>query len=764
MKQRRGLGGDPNTTICYFHKTGGCSKPSCRYQHPEPPRDQNGQLIACRHDGPKNTCGDDCKFGHPVRDKDVPDLRDLLVEQSRSASDNKDNRTVSYKTPDFQNTPTRNTLHFGSPRNFVASSTPEKSVLGQNRNSAPVSLDSLPSPSPVFRSAHKRRFQSEEGGSRYKMSKSQNENNPEFQEGSYYQVSKTDIVKVHAVCDSYVQVSDQFDEIQDLRPESLKGEVRKACPFISCKDLEFNTEKPLMEHLILKHFYKNFSDYLNQFYSKADERFKCPKENCAKTFSHMKDAALHYGGFPHAKVIGLLFTSNDLCMSHKKNELEILKETEIMKNNFEAQLKDRNELLNLERKKVELLNSNLKENEEREKRLTKELTEAKQEKDKQLKNSHTQMNGLRKKNTELELVVKNLKNSHLEELRKKDEMIEMEKSKAHQRIKDLEEQLKQEKQVNMELKENVKRLEDLKDTHVQESKKMSDLIGGIQTERITLETSLMNFKEREESLTQAVREVKEEKEKLLRVSEEKNWELKKTEESLNKANIKIRDLEEKEERDRHEIKRLEAFNVGTKNEMHKKNLDYNRQLVNANKTIKEKSNALIVSKKEVELLRKIISDTTQKQEQVKSDQNYKEKFENLQADYSNLVSDIEVLEKEKEGMQEELAQKSVEVDTLKVQKKEVETDLCNMEKERDQFDEDKTELEKRLKEAEVGRKEKLQSVMKQRDEMQRQYEASSHAVRDLRAELRARDEKITGMETRILPFVNKYYGGQQEKQ
>ena len=173
---------------------------------------------------------------------------------------------------------------------------------------------------------------------------------------------------------------------------------------------------------------------------------------------------------------------------------------------------------------------------------------------------------------------------------------------------------------------------------------------------------------------------------------------------------------------------------------------------------------MIVSKKEVESLRKIISDTTQKQEQVKSDQNYKEKFENLQADYSNLVSDIEVLEKEKEGMQEELAQKSVEVDTLKVQKKEVETDLCNMEKERDQFDEDKTELEKRLKEAEVGRKEKLQSVMKQRDEMQRQYEASSHALRDLRAELRARDEKITGMETRILPFVNKYYGGQQEKQ
>ena len=292
---------------------------------------------------------------------------------------------------------------------------------------------------------------------------------------------------------------------------------------------------------------------------------------------------------------------------------------------------------------------------------------------------------------------------------------------------------------------------------------MSEM-GGIQTERITLETSLMNFKEREESLTQAVREVQEEKEKLFRVSEEKNRELKKTEESLNKANIKIRDLEEKEERDRHEIKRLEAFNVGTKNEMHKKNLDYNRQLVNANKTIKEKSNVLIVLKKEVKSLRKIISDTTQKQEQVKSDQNYKEKFENLQADYSNLVSDIEVLEKEKEGMQEELAQKSVEVDTLKVQKKEVETDLCNMEKERDQFDEDKTELEKRLKEAEVGRKEKLQSVMKQRDEMQRQYEASSHAVRDLRAELRARDEKITGMETRILPFVNKYYGGQQEKQ
>ena len=214
---------------------------------------------------------------------------------------------------------------------------------------------------------------------------------------------------------------------------------------------------------------------------------------------------------------------------------------------------------------------------------------------------------------------------------------------------------------------------------------MSEM-GGIQTERITLETSLMNFKEREESLTQAVREVQEEKEKLFRVSEEKNRELKETEESLNKANIKIRDLEEKEERDRHEIKRLEAFNVGTKNEMHKKNLDYNRQLVNANKTIKEKSNALIVSKKEVESLKKIISDTTQKQEQVKSDQNYKEKFENLQADYSNLVSDIEVLEKEKEGMQEELAQKSVEVDMLKVQKKEVETDLCNMEKERDQFD------------------------------------------------------------------------------
>merc|ERR1712062_19728 len=102
---------------------------------------------------------------------------------------------------------------------------------------------------------------------------------------------------------------------------------------------------------------------------------RCPQQNCSESFSDIKDLCLHYGGFPHAKVIGLLFNSFDISVSQngKENKCELSdlkkkiteKEEELarLKSSHMNHLTVKDEVIEDQKKKVENLTSKLQEKE-----------------------------------------------------------------------------------------------------------------------------------------------------------------------------------------------------------------------------------------------------------------------------------------------------------------------------------------------------------------------------------------------------------------
>ena len=158
-----------------------------------------------------------------------------------------------------------------------------------------------------------------------------------------------------------------------------------------------------------------------------------------------------------------------------------------------------------------------------------------------------------------------------------------------------------------------------------------------------------------------------------------------------------------------------------------------------------------------------------------------EKYESQSADHTNLQSDIEVLNKEKEEL---LAALTTEVNKLGGEKEELRENLQNMEDERDSMDEDNTKLskeiellKKQLTESEINKKSAQEkeaegteptSVASEDNSQQRLLEAKSkselEAVKKERDEmmtlLRTKDDTIRHMEKEILPFVQAWAQGQ----
>ena len=63
-------------------------------------------------------------------------------------------------------------------------------------------------------------------------------------------------------------------------------------------------EKDYLTHLVLIHFWRRISSFLDEGLP-----FTCPIKDCAKQFLNFKTLVLHYGGIPHKKVGALILDS-----------------------------------------------------------------------------------------------------------------------------------------------------------------------------------------------------------------------------------------------------------------------------------------------------------------------------------------------------------------------------------------------------------------------------------------------------------------------
>ena len=385
MKVKPKLGGNPRFTVCYFHNDGGCTKPTCKYQHPVPPLDDNGELIVCREDRLGKICQEDCVFRHPskeaIREINQPrDLRDVLTPRPPPL--------MSVNVTQFK----QNSNKFSSKSEPTPGSSKKfKSFQKRNPKMSPTSSNS----------AVKRKSSSigeASQGPRIKLAKSQTETEPRFEENGYYKVNvRGDNCGDLNVCDqtlvkfkqiitgcqgsSQVTVENELDETVVIPSSYLDRQIDlkacpRSCPFTHCKD-SFSSEKPYMEHIILTHFYDKFTNLLKSSYSEDISRYRCPQQNCSESFSDIKDMCLHYGGFPHAKVIGLLFNTTDISVSQKekedKSKISVLKKKITEKEEELARLKSshmnhltvKDEEIEDQKRKVENLTLQLQEKEDK---------------------------------------------------------------------------------------------------------------------------------------------------------------------------------------------------------------------------------------------------------------------------------------------------------------------------------------------------------------------------------------------------------------
>ena len=612
MGKNSHLGGNPKTTICYFHSMGGCSKPSCKFQHPLPPSDV-------------------CGFRHPSASREA--RREQAVDLKAQLTD----------IPVIQN----------NKQSSTPSATPSASTS-------------------CVRSAVKRKSSSngeQSSGPRPKRSIPQTESEARFGENEYYQVTfksdnlkgcDQDLVKFKQFVTScqgsrQVEVLNVFDEAVFIPSSSLEKQFvlsssTRPCPFTSCKDVRFNSEKPYMEHIILEHFYQKFSNVLKSSYSQAENRFRCPQKNCSESFSNIKDICLHYGGFPHAKVIGLLFNSIDISVSQNEKE-----------------------------NKCEL--SDLK----------KKITE-KEEELARLKSSH--MNHLTVKDEVIEDQKKKVDNL-TSKLQEKEAKL---KSQDAQ-IKDLEGRLKENGQ-KVKVKES--KLTEVVVKLNNQATKLKNQATNLKNQETKIRDQNAKLKEGEAKMTEKLIEI----EQLQNELKEKNIALNKVEESKSESEKNINEsldkLKKENELLKKNVREMEALNLSVKNVMHKTNLDNNLKSVQVKKEFQQKEKelekkikALLTEKKELENIL-----TQSRERQGKTDRDYlqlREEFESQSADLSNFKSDIEASHKEKEELLGSLSARFTEAAKLEREKEELRESLRKMEEERDSMDEDNTKLSREIK-------------------------------------------------------------------
>ena len=629
------MGGNPKTTICYFHSMGGCSKPSCKFQHPLPPSDV-------------------CGFRHPSASREA--RREQAVDLKAQLTD----------IPVIQN----------NKQSSTPSATPSASTS-------------------CVRSAVKRKSSSngeQSSGPRPKRSIPQTESEARFGENEYYQVTfksdnlkgcDQDLVKFKQFVTScqgsrQVEVLNVFDEAVFIPSSSLEKQFvlsssTRPCPFTSCKDVRFNSEKPYMEHIILEHFYQKFSNVLKSSYSQAENRFRCPQKNCSESFSNIKDICLHYGGFPHAKVIGLLFNSIDISMSQngKENKCELSdlkkkiteKEEELsrLKSSHIIHLTVKDEEIEDQKKKVENLSSKL------------------QEKEARLKSQDAKIK------------------DHERRLKENGRKVKVQESKLNELVEKLNNQATKLKNQETKIRDQDLKLkeEEAKITEKLREKETHDI------PKEVFEAQEEKFKNQEVKLKGELNEAKLQIEQLQIKLKEKNIAMNKADESKveSEKNVKSLDkLEKENELLKKDVQNMEALNLRVSNVMHKTNLksvQAKREFQQKEKELEKRIATLHTEKKELENIL-----TQSREAQGKTDRDYlelRDEFEFQSADLTNFQSDIEAFTREKEELLGSLTDMSTEVVNLKREKEELRENLTKMEEERDSMDEINMKLSLEIK-------------------------------------------------------------------
>ena len=638
---------------------GGCSKPSCKFQHPLPPSDV-------------------CGFRHPSASREA---------RREQAEDLKEKAQLT-DIPVIQN----------NKQSSTPSATPSASTS-------------------CVRSAVKRKSSSngeQSSGPRPKRSIPQTESEARFGENEYYQVTfksdnlkgcDQDLVKFKQFVTSrqgsrQVEVLNVFDEAVFIPSSSLEKQFvlsssTRPCPFTSCKDVRFNSEKPYMEHIILEHFYQKFSNVLKSSYSQAENRFRCPQKNCSESFSNIKDICLHYGGFPHAKVIGLLFNSIDISMSQngKENKCELSdlkkkiteKEEELsrLKSSHIIHLTVKDEEIEDQKKKVENLSSKL------------------QEKEARLKSQDAKIK------------------DHERRLKENGRKVKVQESKLNELVEKLNNQATKLKNQETKIRDQDLKLkeEEAKITEKLREKETHDI------PKEVFEAQEEKFKNQEVKLKCKLNEAKLQIEQLQIKLKEKNIAMNKADESKveSEKNVKSLDkLEKENELLKKDVQNMEALNLRVSNVMHKTNLksvQAKREFQQKEKELEKRIATLHTEKKELENIL-----TQSREAQGKTDRDYlelRDEFEFQSADLTNFQSDIEAFTREKEELLGSLTDMSTEVVNLKREKEELRENLTKMEEERDSMDEINMKLSLEIKllkkpqDQEVQRTE-LENVMRKR--------------------------------------------------
>ena len=638
---------------------GGCSKPSCKFQHPLPPSDV-------------------CGFRHPSASREA---------RREQAEDLKEKAQLT-DIPVIQN----------NKQSSTPSATPSASTS-------------------CVRSAVKRKSSSngeQSSGPRPKRSIPQTESEARFGENEYYQVTfksdnlkgcDQDLVKFKQFVTSrqgsrQVEVLNVFDEAVSIPSSSLEKQFvlsssSRPCPFTSCKDVRFNSEKPYMEHIILEHFYQKFSNVLKSSYSQAENRFRCPQKNCSESFSNIKDICLHYGGFPHAKVIGLLFNSIDISMSQngKENKCELSdlkkkiteKEEELsrLKSSHIIHLTVKDEEIEDQKKKVENLSSKL------------------QEKEARLKSQDAKIK------------------DHERRLKEDGRKVKVQESKLNELVEKLNNQATKLKNQETKIRDQDLKLkeEEAKITEKLREKETHDI------PKEVFEAQEEKFKNQEVKLKCKLNEAKLQIEQLQIKLKEKNIAMNKADESKveSEKNVKSLDkLEKENELLKKDVQNMEALNLRVSNVMHKTNLksvQAKREFQQKEKELEKRIATLHTEKKELENIL-----TQSREAQGKTDRDYlelRDEFEFQSADLTNFQSDIEAFTREKEELLGSLTDMSTEVVNLKREKEELRENLTKMEEERDSMDEINMKLSLEIKllkkpqDQEVQRTE-LENVMRKR--------------------------------------------------
>ena len=638
---------------------GGCSKPSCKFQHPLPPSDV-------------------CGFRHPSASREARREQAVDLKEKAQLTD----------IPVIQNNKPSST----------PSATPSASTS-------------------CVRSAVKRKSSSngeQSSGPRPKRSIPQTESEARFGENEYYQVTfksdnlkgcDQDLVKFKQFVTScqgsrQVEVLNVFDEAVSIPSSSLEKQFvlsssTRPCPFTSCKDVRFNSEKPYMEHIILEHFYQKFSNVLKSSYSQAENRFRCPQKNCSESFSNIKDICLHYGGFPHAKVIGLLFNSIDISMSQngKENKCELSdlkkkiteKEEELsrLKSSHIIHLTVKDEEIEDQKKKVENLSSKL------------------QEKEARLKSQDAKIK------------------DHERRLKENGRKVKVQESKLNELVEKLNNQATKLKNQETKIRDQDLKLkeEEAKITEKLREKETHDI------PKEVFEAQEEKFKNQEVKLKCKLNEAKLQIEQLQIKLKEKNIAMNKADESKveSEKNVKSLDkLEKENELLKKDVQNMEALNLRVSNVMHKTNLksvQAKREFQQKEKELEKRIATLHTEKKELENIL-----TQSREAQGKTDRDYlelRDEFEFQSADLTNFQSDIEAFTREKEELLGSLTDMSTEVVNLKREKEELRENLTKMEEERDSMDEINMKLSLEIKllkkpqDQEVQRTE-LENVMRKR--------------------------------------------------